>query len=278
MKFGDEHIGYLGPSQWRYRLPFYGTQVNSTTVAMNEATQTVMDQEIAYAVAAGLNYWAFNHYLNEGRASLNLYLSSSLKSQIKYALQLAGMHPTERADAVALMSVAPAKDTYLTVLSGRPVVFLQSWTFPSLGYTKAGQVDPFRAEILAATGKNPYFVCQHFTASQTAADVTTYGCDAIGTYAYSGGGPGPLVEHSWATFTAETRAAWNAYAATGRPTVITVRTGWDRRPITGSNAGRWVTYATPTEIAGQLQAALNWVETHQAAAAVPNLIQIYALE
>jgi len=47
----NRYIGFLAPAQWRYRLPFYGVVVDSNTVALAANTQTIMDQEIAYADA-----------------------------------------------------------------------------------------------------------------------------------------------------------------------------------------------------------------------------------
>jgi len=53
----------LAPAHWHYRLPFYGKVAGENAVEVRGNTQEVMDQEIAYARAAGLDYWAFVVYL-----------------------------------------------------------------------------------------------------------------------------------------------------------------------------------------------------------------------
>src|SRR4051812_7663747 len=121
---GDTIIPLLGPSQWRYRLPFYAVEVDSKTVAMAANTQAVMDQEIAYADAAGLDYFCFDHFLTDLRQSLDLYLSSARKGDINFCLQMGSMGRT--ADAVNLIRTEP---TYQKVAGGRPLVFLQTWYF-----------------------------------------------------------------------------------------------------------------------------------------------------
>ena len=116
------HIGFLRPSQWRYRLPFYGVEVDRNTVTLAANTQAVMDQEIAYAHSAGLDFFCFNHYLSELRQSLNLYLSSARKGDIRFCLQMGALSPERVADAVNLIRTEP---TYQKVAGGRPLVFIQ---------------------------------------------------------------------------------------------------------------------------------------------------------
>jgi len=60
---GSEWERNLGPAQWRSRLPFYGTETGPDSVEIRADTQAVMDQEIAYASAAGLDYWAYCFHL-----------------------------------------------------------------------------------------------------------------------------------------------------------------------------------------------------------------------
>lgn len=141
--------------------------------------------------------------------------------------------------------------------------------------TKA-DVDNFRAQVIAATGKNPYIVAMNFTADAAAADLVTYGLDAVGTYAVAPA-PGTVQERPWSELDRNTRNSWTSFAATSHPVVPTVMTGWDTRPILPrTNSGTWYTYATPAQIATQLQAALDWVAKNPSAAAVPNVILIYA--
>ena len=99
----DWLIAQLGPKQWRYRLPNFGTEISDTQVRMDEATPANMDQEIALAKAAGIDYWAFNHLLTRERQCLNTYLASSRKSEVKFCLQMGAFFDARAADAVNLM-------------------------------------------------------------------------------------------------------------------------------------------------------------------------------
>ena len=82
----------LGPRHWHDRLPFYAREVSNSAVEVRGHSQAVMDQEIASASAAGLDYWAFVIYPPDNPLSLGfkLYLNSPVKSKIHFCLNLQG--------------------------------------------------------------------------------------------------------------------------------------------------------------------------------------------
>ena len=273
--FDSTHIAQLGPAQWRYRLPFYGTEVNSTRVAMNEATQAVMDQEIAYAHAAGLDFWCFNHNLTPVgalRESLNLYLSSTHKGDINFCLQM-GALGSRVTDAVNLMKTEP---TYQKVLGGRPLVFLQTWYLNT--YTPPqgkAEVDAFRAQVMQAGLPNPYIVAEGFgLASDAVAAAERYGTDAISSY-MMGVIAHKSVGQPFSQLAANAEREWDSYKSTGKRVVPTVMTGWDPRPDTTRLGEPYWAQATPQEIAAHLQNALQWIGANSCAAEA-NVISIYA--
>ena len=59
----DAMMKSLGPQPYHYRLPFFATIVNDNKVRIDGYTQPIMDQEIAFAKAGGLDYWAFLGFL-----------------------------------------------------------------------------------------------------------------------------------------------------------------------------------------------------------------------
>jgi hypothetical protein len=86
----------LADKQWHGRLPFYAKIISDTKVEVRGDTQAAVDQEIAYAKAGGIDYWAFlyyregirndgfNHgYMNRAR---RLYLTSQHKSDVNFCL------------------------------------------------------------------------------------------------------------------------------------------------------------------------------------------------
>lgn len=268
---GDDFIAQLGPRQWRYRLPSFGTEISDTQVRMDEATQANMDQEIALAKAAGIDYWAFNHYLTINRRCLNLYLSSARKSDVKFCLQMGAFFDARAADALNLM-----KDpSYQRVAGGRPLVYAQTWYMTGDPAAVKPLIDNFRAQAIAAGLQNPYIVSQNFDGGSAATWADYFGLDAIGSYAQGVRGPS-FVENSFATLASNSRADWDAYRNTGRQVIPTVMTGWDPRPDPSRLSEPYFGYATPQQISAHLQDAINWCAANPGAVGEANTIQIYA--
>src|SRR5207249_1207944 len=78
----------LGPAKYHFRMPFFGSETGSDSVRINGHSQATMDQEIAYAKYAGLDYWAFDAYApsNPMSNALKLYLDSRYKGSINFCL------------------------------------------------------------------------------------------------------------------------------------------------------------------------------------------------
>ena len=49
----------LGQPKYHFRLPWFARVLGEGKVSINGDSQAIMEQEIAYAAQAGLNYWAF---------------------------------------------------------------------------------------------------------------------------------------------------------------------------------------------------------------------------
>ena len=85
---GEGAQAALGPNQFHYRVPWYGTEVGSNTVTAYCTSQACEDQEIAYAKYVGLNYWAFDWYPSSSglQEALDLYLSSTHTNDVNFSL------------------------------------------------------------------------------------------------------------------------------------------------------------------------------------------------
>src|SRR5438046_1625434 len=55
----------LGQPKYHFRLPWFARVMDEGKVSINGDSQAIMEQEIAYAAQAGLNYWAFLDYLDQ---------------------------------------------------------------------------------------------------------------------------------------------------------------------------------------------------------------------
>ena len=52
----------LSPQRWHHRLPFFAKVVSDSAIQVRANHSTIMDREIQFAHAAGLDYWAFVMY------------------------------------------------------------------------------------------------------------------------------------------------------------------------------------------------------------------------
>ena len=86
----------LADKKWHGRLPFYAKVMSDTEVEVHGDTHEVIDREIAYAKAGGIDYFAFLYYWKGARGDgfehdhLNrarrLYLQSMRKCDINFCL------------------------------------------------------------------------------------------------------------------------------------------------------------------------------------------------
>ncbi|MHB8969740.1 MAG: hypothetical protein ACYC4N_04720, partial [Pirellulaceae bacterium] len=56
----------LGPKKYHFRLPFFAQVISPSEVSINGDQLAVMELEISYAADAGLDYWAFVDYWDQG--------------------------------------------------------------------------------------------------------------------------------------------------------------------------------------------------------------------
>ena len=282
----------LAPSHWHYRLPFYGRVVGENTVEVRGNTQAIMDQEIDYAHAAGLDYWAFVVYPEENALSqgLKLYLTSEKKSLVRFCLNLQGGW-----EAGGGMDAWPAKvaryiryfkeSTYQTVLNGRPWVFLYSvdglvgpgkfedWAAARTAF------DALRAAVIAAGIPTPYIVAQGWSPDTLKEQAATLGLDAIGAYASSAGAKAG----SYADLVRHTEHWWDTFKSVGMPVVPLVTAGWDMRPrvetpvpwVKGGDMEQYYEAPNPQELATHLEHAVTWCREYPEAAEA-RAILIYA--
>ena len=129
----------LGQPKYHFRLPWFAQLLGENKVRINGDSQAIMDQEIAYAAQAGLNYWAFLDYLDEAPGmsiALNRYLAAKDKKGIRHCLVEEGAR-LDGAGAKAWSRLVEhfRHPDYQTVLDGRPLLCLFAKT------TKLGQAE-----------------------------------------------------------------------------------------------------------------------------------------
>jgi hypothetical protein len=284
----------LGPRQWHYRVPFFGKVVSDDSVEIRGDTQEIMDQEIAYAVGAGLDYWAFDWYhprswkdAENMTRCLDLYLSSKRPSDLAYCLiLLGGPHLGARDEWPATVDglVERFRDArYQKVMGDRPLVYLfcidefLAW-FGGEQPARAA-VDLLRGRCVAAGLGTPYLALMTFWPAQGARQLEVLGADALSAYANPPGNDG--VEQPFSYALSLNRWFWGECEKTGKALIPTVTAGWDYRPMKRAEfpdrdlKNNWFAHGTPEEVAAHLAAGLDWVRQHPAMCPA-NTVVIYA--
>lgn len=285
---GPQMNASLGPSTWRYRLPFWGVETGAESVDVTEGSSaTVMAREIDMALACGIDYWAFTWYRTHPtpgmRDALDTFRAGNRKG-LKYNLILFfdGNSGTSATWATAVAEVVEMMqdDEWLLTTSGRPILFLYDMAlaptfFGSEAAANAG-LTTLRNAATAAGLPNPYLVPLQGTAG-----VSTYGLQGASKYAHFLPAS-PEQEVPFATLTAQAAANWASLAGAGQ-CVPLVTTGWDNRPRWDNDVSwgptphsQWNATGTPQQIADHLAAAITFVAANPTACSEPDAILVYA--
>ena len=271
----------LGQPKYHYRLPWFARVIGEGKVSINGDSQTVMEQEIAYAHQAGLNYWAFVDYLHEAPAmsiGLNRYLAAKDKQGIRYCLVEEGA----RLDKFGVQTWGKLVEhfrhpDYQTVLDGRPLLFL----FAKTTHLGKAEWDELKRQTITAGMKAPYLVLLGWNAE---ADRSILGFDAISEYACAGKGYTTDPE-TYAQLTTHhvRQKLWEKWRHDRTPCITFATAGWDTRPRQERPPPwcSWVTAtpdptppaqqkphidavtATPDELANHVREALEWTKANR---------------
>lgn len=235
---------------------------------------TVMDREIRFANAAGIDYWAFVYYPQEPLSSgRNLYLSRARMKDVRWCAVLDSNFTNNFTKYLSDLVDHFRNGRYQTVLDGRPLVYFFTGATVS-------NVSALRAAASAAGLANPYIVAMAWTAAAAAELKATVGADAVSRYV-----TGLTHGASYDDLATYEAGLWDEYGAAAGPVVPTVSTGWDKRPrydypvpwepnFTGFK-DQWVAQGTPAQIANHLDAAIHWGAANPSHTPVRNVL-IYA--
>ena len=138
--FGSYQTRTLSPKKFRTATPFYADILGEDKIDYHWRTQEEFDVELQYAIDAGIDYFAYVFYPNEGSKAhertceqdcshkvyelsyaLSMYESSNLKDKINVAA-IMGKHPFLEADYLRLAELL--KKPYYEKINGKPIVYL----------------------------------------------------------------------------------------------------------------------------------------------------------
>ncbi len=268
----------MGPERFHYRAPFFSVVTAKDSISMDGTTQEIMDQEIAYARDAGIDYWAYCYYPDGCGLELarKNHQTSKNANDIKWCAILGGSFEFE-IDSVKDYSkslVADfSRDNYQKVSGDRPLIYLLHGT----NFTRAG-LDTLR-ELSAGIGlKAPYVVVMDWNADSASAVCEKLGADALSCYATVGKDNLPFAE----VIPPQSIVHWETYASK-KDVVPWICTGWNSRPRMESK-NPWMKYysdstncqdATPEDIKQFLISGIEWVQSNRSKVGA-NTVLVYA--
>lgn len=271
----------LGPPKYHFRLPWFARVLGEGKISINGDSQVIMEQEIAYAAQAGLNYWAFLDYLDEAPGmsiGLNRYLAAKDKKGLRYCLVEEGAR-LDKAGTKAWSRLVEhfRHPDYQTVLGDRPLLCLFAKT-QTLG---KAEWDELKRQTIVAGLKAPYLVLLGWEAEK---DREALGFDAVSEYACSGKGYTTDPE-TYARLTSHhvKEKLWAKWKRERNPCITFATAGWDTRPRQEHPPSwcSWVkatpdptppvqqkplidaTTATPDEIAAHVRDAIAWTQPNR---------------
>ena len=270
----------LSPKHWHGRLPFFAEVASDGVLTIAGDSDAVMTREIAYAQAAGLDYWAFVAYGAEDAMSRGLkrYLANPARDKVRFCMIGDASHwqPSNFDAEAARFADLMARPNYQTVLNGRPLFYILNLALESneTAWAKAGgfskAVESLRAAARARGLPQPYCVAMVPWPDKAKAFAETSGCDAISAYAVQSGGKGV----PFADLTTYVEDFWKRSIDTGAKVVPPAMTGWDRRPRIENpvfwehNEGwsadieRFYQAPKPVEIGNHVRKVVEWTRSH----------------
>jgi len=259
----------LSPEKHRWRLPWFAQVDGAGKAHIDGSAPGVMEQEIAYAQGAGLDYWAFLTYPEQDAMSsaLSRYLASPRRGEIGFCLilhQTFGV-PTTRwpAERDRVRRLLQEKG-YQRVL-GRPLVFVFGVDLAQPEVAR--RWTELRASLRSAS-LDPYCVFMGWDPAKDFAAHAAQGFAAVSAYAHPGSEP------SFTRYVeAFERHAWDSAQRTRTPYVPLVTTGWDKRPrqdhpVSWEKGAAYLSQptfpapASATEIAEHLSRALAFADRY----------------
>jgi len=249
----------LSLNRFHFRLPFQAHIIGSDRVFIPPYSQEIIDKEIEYAKAAGIDYWAFCWYAENSDgggldSARKLYLSSEHRKDVKWC-PILGVgffsFETHMPELVEQMK----EENYQKVCDGRPLVYI-------FGGGSKEYIDNIRAACAKGGVPNPCIYLMGW--GNIWEKAIEFGADGISCYAN-----GARNGAQYSELCTQESNRWEHDKQGGLPIIPTVTTGWDKRPryyhpvtwewsSTNSYPNEYTFQGTDSEIAEQLKKALAW--------------------
>ncbi len=284
----------LNPKRYRHRAPFFARVDTNDVLRIDGYTQAIVDREIAFARAGGIDYWAFLLYDEDNVMSqgLALYLKSGRRRDVNFcAIASPGTFGpgAQWPEGIARIVRLMREPGYQTVCGGRPLLYVfrvdDKWIKAWGGPEGARRLfDGLRSASREAGLGDPYMVTmQDGSAAEGKRMADAIGAEALSDYARSRGEAGA----PYSRLVEVAREFWEECAATGSGVVPLAMAGWDRRPRVehpvpwepyqkpGVGLDKFYIAPTPEELAAHIGEAMEWAELRPAQCPAKTVI-VYA--
>ncbi len=270
----------LGQRKYHFRLPYFAKVLGDDLVRINGDSQDIIDQEITYAAEAGLDYWAFVDYGDDGDLTIarRRYQAAANKRGIRYCFVEEGGRLDGRGTAFWPRMVEHFKNAdYVRVCGGRPLLFV----FGKPPRLKREAFEQLAALTVAAGLGRPYVAFMGWSPAKDQPTISELGFDAFSAYAAGAGYAGEMM--TYAALTEHVRTCyWAECQRLKLPMVTFATAGWDTRPRQ-ERPPTWIrnvkakpdptppaeqqplidaVTAKPEQLATHVQAAVQWTREH----------------
>ncbi len=251
----------LSLKEYHFRAPFFANVTAEGNIEMPVYTQDIFDQEMEYAIEAGIDYFAYLWYDGEMSAARQMHATSKYKNDVKMSICLLGSainSKRAREDVLNHMQ----QDYFMTVLNGRPLMYYYiNTSSKSTELTKVkNDIRYYRAKAQELGIPAPYAVVMNVSAKET---LDIFG-DAVSRYSYGG-----TNKETFNDFITRVQNSWKSYQSSGTNSqyVPSLTFGWHAEPRYKTpvswmdvEADSYVPYPTDEEMYNHISYALSYLD------------------
>lgn len=269
----DTYFGYyqtrsLSPKKFRTVTPFYADVLAEDKITYHYRSQEEFDVELMYAIDAGIDYFAYVWYGEEGSRNCEpkgpnscshkvyeltyarkMHMKSALREKLHFCA-IAGAHPFTEEDIREL--VRAMHEPFYEKIDGRPLLYV-------FNGRRMEFIEAVRSMCIAENVPAPYVVPLY--SGITDPDADHFGVDALSAYTCERSGIDTYRELS------ETVMAENeSRRLTGLPIIPLYSTGWDPSPRVehpcpwyGYPNERYMKFASEEELLEGADVLVSWI-------------------
>lgn len=250
----------LSPAEYHFRAPFFANITNEGKIEMPKYTQEIFDQEMEYAKAGGIDYFAYLWYDGEMSAARKMHPTSKYKDDVKMCIILDGNGIGKTVARTEILSYLNSS-FYFKVLDGRPLMYYYINTNNKNANLAAAQneIKYYRAKCDELGIPAPFAVIMNVSGPEA---TKIYG-DAVSRYSISGTSSQTFndyitgVQNGWSSFNTNSTTQYVPYLSFGWHTGPRFKNQVSWMKVEENS---WVPYPTDEEMYNHISYALSYMD------------------